>query len=84
MARKRSGGTEAALGGCLGILIVLATALAVGGLALEYDIETWARVIGHPVNVPFNVATVILGTLLAEVTIPVAIITLLLAGIGLV
>lgn len=78
---KTRGGSGAGLAGCgcfawLGIVLV---AVLVGFVTLEYSVETWTRVAGNPVDVPFNIFTVIGGAILSEIMLPVAIVTWLLS-----
>jgi hypothetical protein len=71
--------------GCFFLAVLLLLPALLGGLALEYTVETWARVLGHAVDIPYpHWATLLLGLLVAKVAIPVVILTLLISAIGLI
>lgn len=57
------------------ILLILAFNILIGGLATRYVLEFWVpKIVNHPVHVSMLVSC-FLGFFVAEVTVPVAILT---------
>lgn len=63
--------------GCGFLVFIILFNVFIGGLATEYCFEYWASYAkGAPVDAPLYVCMIV-GTIVAEITIPVAVITML-------
>lgn len=69
--------------GCLTWSALLALVVWLGGLSIEYVVETWAAVFDKSIDIPHGVALWAGGFLLAKVFIPAAILTWIIASLGL-
>ncbi len=81
MRTKKMMGNGLLFSGCLIWIIILVMNLSFGGIATQYTIEYWGSAVkGTEVNVSFKYCF-LAGIFLGEITIPVAIGTLIVSEI---